>query len=282
LCGSSSAAVLFRLKAINILRCGHCQLTFSDFSPNDLSALYSDSYYQERKEYYFHNSIVDPTGGVETDSIVDFRRGLEVIESMKRPGRLLDLGCGPGIFLAMAQERGWDSYGVDVSEHAIDFAKRRFGIKAFAGQLKDAPFPSGSFDVVTLWDVVEHFPDPIRDLREVGRVLRDDGIILMNTPNADSPMRSLAWLAYVISGGRFRYPAEKLYHEYHLYYFSEATLTQLLAKAGFIPVQLTKKLIPITRARGTKLEKLAVRALAVLEKVMDQPYELVAVARKNV
>jgi 2-polyprenyl-3-methyl-5-hydroxy-6-metoxy-1,4-benzoquinol methylase len=281
LCGSANRKLRYSVNGYDVVECGGCGLTFINLHKDlDVSSLYSSDYYLERENYYLKNSIVDPVRGFENPIIVDFREGLRLIESFKHTGRLLDIGCGMGIFLSMAKEKGWEVSGVDISDYAVSFARERFGLNCFAGKLKDANFPDNYFDVVTLWDVIEHFEGPLEELEEIKRILTDDGIILFDTPNVESLMRLIAHWTYKVTGGLFKYPVKKLYHQFHLYYFSTRTLRMLLDKAGFEIMVMRKKTIPITKARGNKFEKLIVRGLSMLEKASNREYEIFVIARK--
>lgn len=281
LCGSAKKKLRYSIDSYDVVECNGCGVVFVDLHKDfNVSNLYSSEYYLERQEYYLKNSIVDPIYGFENPNIIDFKEGLELVESFKHNGRLLDVGCAMGIFLSMAKERGWEVFGVDISDYAISFARERFGLSCFVGQLKDANLPDKHFDVITLWDAVEHFENPLEELKEIKRVLDDDGIILFDTPNVDSLMRLFAHWIYRATGGLFKYPVKKLYHQFHLYYFSPRTLRMLLDKAGFEIIEMKKKTIPITKARGNRLEKVIVKCLSVLEKAVNREYELFVIARK--
>jgi 2-polyprenyl-3-methyl-5-hydroxy-6-metoxy-1,4-benzoquinol methylase len=282
ICGANNSEVKYYLKIFNVVKCCACSTVFLDFKNKvmDPREVYSANYYQERNEHYLKNIVADPIHGPENPSVIDFREGIKLIESFKHPSRLLDIGCGMGIFLAMARERGWEVSGVDISDYAIKFAMERFGIDCFAGYLKDANLPDRYFDVITLWDVLEHFENPLEELKEVKRILNDDGIIIFDTPNVDSLMRLFAHWTYKITGGLLKYPVKKLYHQFHLYYFSPKTLRMLLDKAGFEIIEMRKKTIPITKAKGNRLEKLIVKGLSLLEKAMNREYELFVVVKK--
>lgn len=282
ICGANNSEVKYYLKIFNVVKCCACSTVFLDFKNKimDPREVYSPNYYQERNEHYLKNIIIDPVHGPENPSIIDFREGLKLIESFKHTGRLLDVGCGMGIFLTMAKERGWEVSGVDISDYAIRFARERFDLSCFAGKLKDLGFPDRHFNVITLWDVIEHFEDPIEELNEVRRILTDDGIILLDTPNLESLMRLFADCIYKSTGGLFKYPVKKLYQQFHLYYFSIKTLKMLLDKSGFEIIELKKKTIPITKAKGNRLEKVIVRGLSILEKAAHREYELLVIAKK--
>src|SRR3989338_7593713 len=83
-----------------------------------------------------------------------------IAQSKMPPGRMLDIGCGPGFLLAEAAAQGWRAQGVDLSTWASDTARERFGIEVFRGELHDARFPDKNFDVIVMNDVIEHLEDP--------------------------------------------------------------------------------------------------------------------------
>lgn len=281
ICNSREKRVRYSVDGFDVVECSGCKVVFLNSKDIKVDSLYLPDYYLEREEYYFKNSIVDPIYGFENPNIRDFREGLKLIESFKPIGRILDIGCAMGIFLALAKEKGWEVLGVDVSDYATKFARERFGINCFTGDIRDARLPGKYFDVITLWDTIEHFEDPLEELKEIRRILADDGIILFDTPNVESIMRVFAHWAYKATGGFFKYPIKKLYHQFHLYYFSPKTLKMLLDRTGFEIIEMRKKTIPITKARGNKLEKMIVRSLSVLEKTMNREYELFVIARKR-
>ncbi|NWF52470.1 MAG: class I SAM-dependent methyltransferase [Nitrospirae bacterium] len=282
ICNSTERKLRYSIGDYNVVECNKCGVIFLDLHKDyDISKLYSSDYYLERKEYYLKNCIVDPSCRIENPNILDFKEGLNLIESFKKTGRLLDVGCGMGIFLYMSKERGWEVFGVDVSDYAANFAKERFGIDCFVGRLKKANFPDNYFDVITLWDVIEHFENPIEELEEIRRILSDEGIILFDTPNVESLMRQIAHWIYMLTGGIFKYPVKKLYHQYHLYYYSIKTLKTLLNKSGFEIVKMKNKTIPLTKAKGNRLEKAIVKGLSMLEKITKREYELLVIAKKK-
>lgn len=104
------------------------------------------------------------------------------IFNLRGSGRLLDVGCGCGTYLARMAKYGWDATGVDRSEDACEQASAHFGVTALAG-----PFPNmdidGKFDLVTAWQVVEHLDDPIASLNRMRELLAEDGFVVIAVPN---------------------------------------------------------------------------------------------------
>ena len=135
---------------------------------------------------------------------------------------MLEIGCATGDYIAKIRQLGWQTYGVELSEQAAQLAISRFGLDVFAGDLFQAGFPSGKFDVVALWMVLEHLYNPVATLREIRRVLRDDGVVLLNTVLIDH-------IGYTV----FRDYWYDCDQPRHLYLFSKETLRAILEKAGF-------------------------------------------------
>ncbi len=151
-----------------------------------------------------------------------FRRGLKLLEAFSpRRGRLLDVGSACGFFVRAAQEAGWEAEGVEPSRWSAEYGRTQLGVRIFPGVLREAGFPDTYFDAITMWDVLEHVPDPLSDLQEAHRVLKPGGVLLVNYPNAGSLLARLA--------GRHWW----FFLSVHLYYFTPRSLNRLLGKAGF-------------------------------------------------
>ncbi len=150
-------------------------------------------------------------------------------------GRILDIGCATGIFLNRMKQRGWDCYGVEPSDFAADYAQKRFSLDVFHGYLDDSLFEDSFFDVITLWDVMEHTPDPLDTLRTISRILKPDGLLVITTPNANAWERSLFgkyWAGWDVP------------RHYHV--FTINTIKDLLNQASFC----IKEIISFTGGHG--------------------------------
>ena len=112
-------------------------------------------------------------------------------------------------------------------------------------------------------------------------MLKKGGVLLLNTPNEESLPRLFANLFYKMSFGRFRYPIKKLYHIYHLYYFSPHTLTKMVESMGLKILLFKRKNIPLVKARGLGVEKAIVKILSSFERPLGREYELFLIAQKH-
>ncbi len=144
-------------------------------------------------------------------------------------GRLLDVGCADGSFLAIAHRHGWDISGTEVSSAGAALARGLVGEGVFCQELSQAQFPDNAFDVVTLWHVLEHVPDPLQLLYEIRRVLKPGGSLFVAAPNLENTL--YRW-AYRLARGKRTHLFDPRDRELHLYHFSVATLTQMLERAG--------------------------------------------------
>ena len=287
LCGCTRPRRLYPLEDFSVVRCPECGLVFLeiDLGAEKIKEMYSGDYYENRADYFFDNPVLNKGRDEEDTSIRNFRHGLELVK-VHHPdagNRLLDVGCAVGVFMTLARDEGWEVSGVDISDFAAGYCREKLGLDAHAaGNLAEAGFEPESFDVITLWDVLEHFEDPLSQLREVNRLLKPGGVMLVDTPNQGSLIRSVAHFLYRISGGLVDLPVRKLYHQFHLYYFDTATLGRLLEEAGFQLVHLEGRPIPDEKGRAGFLGRLAVKAISIPERLLHREFELLAVARKPV
>ena len=133
--------------------------------------------------------------------------------------RLLDVGCHIGVFVEIAARHGWDAWGVEPSHWAATRA-RASGLQVREGTMASAGFEDGSFDVVTMWDVIEHLEQPTDEVHQAYRLLKPGGLLVIHTMDLGSPFARLM-------GNRWPWLMEM-----HLYYFTRQTLTLLMEKAG--------------------------------------------------
>ena len=151
-------------------------------------------------------------------------------------GKVLDVGCGVGYLLRAAQAEGWEVAGLDLDRAAVDIAKQA-GLDAHWAVADEMPFPKETFDVVTFLNVVEHLPWPHSTLEAIYRVLKPGGMLVLETPTDDFPLKYTARLLFRLSSGKITTPVRLLYSSQykggHVCRYSRRTIKLLLEKFGF-------------------------------------------------
>jgi len=227
LCGADDTTLLWQMPDrlqvfagdFAIVRCCTCGLLRTSPRPawGELSAAYAAGRYRMPGE----------VGGeaICGSAMQSLARRITVLSP--QPGRALDVGCGTGELLAALHHDGWAVQGVEPDATLARQARERHGLDVFVGDLAAAAFPDGHFDLVILWHVLEHLPEPRATLAEVRRVLRPGGVAVIGVPNAASLQARLFgryWAAYDVP--------------WHLTHFTPGTLGRLLDQASLHTVRL--------------------------------------------
>jgi len=159
----------------------------------------------------------------------NIRRYRQVVEELspRVPGRILDVGCSTGIFLAEMRNADWETYGIDPSPVAVAYARQRFGLEVFEGPLSEADLATERFTVVTMWDVLEHTFNPLKILKSIHQLLETEGIVVITIPSYES------WDRLLFGRYWIGYDAPR-----HLYVFPREVLQSMLTHVGFEIVHL--------------------------------------------
>jgi SAM-dependent methyltransferase len=215
-----------------VMRC--CQCGLGVVSPrrseDGLVEMYGDDSYWRSgspKTLGYHDYRADEPLYLKT-----FRRRLDfALRGGPRSGRALDVGCAAGFCMEALRERGFEVHGVEVSGVIARHAIERFGFETVhVGVLQEAEYPDASFDVITMWDVVEHVVDPRSLLLEARRLLKPDGLLVLETQNIDSAFARLL-------GPRWHHYK----HAEHVYHFTPGTIRKLVTDCGFSVTTVTPR-----------------------------------------
>lgn len=193
-----------------VVRCQNCSLIYVHPQPlaADLGRYYPAGHQQADPAFYEK---------MDAKARVNFVRKAVAVG----PGRALDVGCGKGLFLIGLRELGWQVCGTELSEQSSAFA-RNSGLSVYTKAIEDAPFEDGSFDLITLFHVLEHLPQPLDTLVTAFSLLRPGGAMLVEVPNIGS------WYARVFGDNWFHYDVPR-----HLFHFNPETLHRIVSAAGF-------------------------------------------------
>ena len=227
-CGAIRSRPAFRLGSPHFLRCTACDSLFEATPP---SAEQIREIYEGKG--YFVKDVADSENscGYSDDYLADrefieakFDRVLGNLERYVKPGRLLDVGAGPGLLVAVAEARGWKAIGIDINEWAAEYGRHELGVDLRHAELNGEIFRGEQFDAVTMMDFIEHVRDPDDLLAQAARLVRPGGAMALLTPDSGSPVSRLL-------GARWpevRKPGE------HTVLFSRRGLTAALARNGFM------------------------------------------------
>ena len=213
-------------------------------SPVSEAAPYGKEYFTDRNEYL----------GRQDEFHAAFRKLVGKVRHRKEGGHLLDVGTGIGTLMEVASENGFRVSGVEYSPWASNFARAEKGLEVFTGTLEEAHFPEETFDVVVLNHVLEHLDHPVGTLKEIRRILKMDGVLVIGVPNIESIM------AHLLGAGWYSLKPDE-----HVWHFSPATLFRLVRKTGFEVLEWESR--ENNRPCGgiaKKILQMAINAVAVL------------------
>jgi SAM-dependent methyltransferase len=222
--GPAVYSTAFRGHAYELRPCLRCRRLLLDPPPSadELAAAYDPSYYGAGS-----SKFVGPIeAGIEWFRRSRSRAARRLVEAGPKPEgrapRVLDIGCGNGRFLAHLAEAGFECHGTELSAETARRAMGLTGIQVRVGELEADSYPAASFELVSIWHVLEHLPDPERTLHHCARWLVPGGALMLAVPNVAS------WQARIFRGAWFHLDPPR-----HLFHFTPASLSDALDAAGF-------------------------------------------------
>lgn len=283
LCGKTEFKLLYDLKPYKIYECKFCKLRVTDqdsIKAKKGSEMYSEEYFKEVHPKFF--GVCDktyPKHVKHSKKLQNFWNVANTISNyIPNKGKVLDIGCATGVFLDMMQHKGFEPYGVDISDYASKYARDNFGVKTFKGKLEDSKFKDEFFDVITMWDFIEHVNNPTEILNIANRLLRKGGMLFILTINDDSLMESLSRMSYNIGIKR---PAEIMHPVHHVHHYTDATLRALLHKTGFHIIKKEKSEMPLENVEGSTLIRSAYVPLVAISNLLHRQHEVRVFTRRR-
>lgn len=243
LCGGSDAvpqpqkARFLAIPAeLGIVKCSSCGLIFMSPRPSQ------DDYV----EYYNTDPVysVSAYNQSEEKRMAFYRRrAYEIERFIGKKGKMLEVGCGTGVFLKLAQDLGWEVCGTELSRQFQQHATEKHHLNVHcAASLGSCGFPHESFDIVCSAHVLEHILDPLGTLREMRRFLRRSGFLLIEVPYQFASLRDrLRYVLMKISGpsGEGKFYSTLFSSVHHVYFFTPKTLRRMVEEAGFSVLKVT-------------------------------------------
>ncbi|MBC8495531.1 class I SAM-dependent methyltransferase [archaeon] len=204
---------LVKTRFYKFVICRNCDVILSDPMPTEkeLKKLYDKDYYvfsEARK----HKDVAIA------------KEHLHKLLGHRKSGSLLDIGCGKGYFLNEAKKKGFQVQGVEISKPARNFGVEKLGLQIYNGTIEDFK-PNKKYDIITMYDLIEHLPNSLTSLKKVTSLLKENGLLIVETPNFDSVYRQLSPFTRFWSG----------YNQFHIVFFNPRSASYIMKKAGLKP-----------------------------------------------
>jgi 2-polyprenyl-3-methyl-5-hydroxy-6-metoxy-1,4-benzoquinol methylase len=230
----------------NYVRCNKCNTLINSPRPNDSFYEVKDDnndYYS--KKYWFEHqtedfklpSIIERARTDIYDRCIDW---LKIMLSYKLPpGKVLEIGCGNGSFLALLESVGFEAIGTELSSWIVEFVKDTFNATVLKGKIEDLAFENSSYDILVAFDVLEHLINPEKTLLEANRILKNDGLFIIQSPCYSKPF--IDYETLLNQADKF---ISMLIPKEHVYLFNQDSIKLLLSKVGFVEIEILGGLFP--------------------------------------
>lgn len=227
-CKSSNIKALKGYEKHDLVRCKNCGFVFMKKIPT-----------LEELDNYYSNYSYNLDLYLSSITIKRYNLLLDEFENFRKTNRMLEIGCGRGLFLLEAKKRGWIVQGTEFSKTAAQICIDN-GIPIKEGVLDPQKFDVADFDIITSFEVMEHINNPNEELDSINKLLRKGGLFYCTTPNFNSLLRYYLKSAYDV----ITYPE-------HLSYYTKSTLSRLICSKGFKVYKFLSTGISITRIRNS-------------------------------
>lgn len=197
----------------------------------------------EEELFNHYNNYPIGYGADSAITTIRINEVLDEFEKFRKTNKMLDVGCGPGLFLIEAKKRGWEVYGTEFTDKQLNYLKDK-GINTLKGKLTNDSFEDELFDVIISSEVIEHINNPIEEMQQFHRLLRKGGLVYITTPNFNAIERYLLKGDYEI----IEYPE-------HLSYYTPTTIDLLLTNNGFKKLKITTTGISVARIKKSLKRK---------------------------
>jgi 2-polyprenyl-3-methyl-5-hydroxy-6-metoxy-1,4-benzoquinol methylase len=216
LCGSIAVQELSTKsrtgKYLRTVICEHCGLVYLDPLPHDVRDFYENQYRLDYK-----GSYIPKKKHVYRAGLVAINRYKRIKAFLPQQGKILDIGSGGGEFVYLMKTLGYSAQGVEPNAGYANYSRDELGLEITVSFIQDIDFPDESFDVITIWHVLEHTEEPSSVLAKLFSILKPTGQLVVEVPNVEAVCQAPA----------------SLFHEAHIYNFSMKTLTELAKKSNF-------------------------------------------------
>ncbi|UCB57013.1 MAG: class I SAM-dependent methyltransferase [Candidatus Omnitrophota bacterium] len=215
---------------LGIVKCKSCGLIYVNPRLKEPEKMYWGS-----KDKYLEEAKLIFEGKQKSHRDVNYLTDLKKIEKIKPTGNFLDIGTNMGMFLRNARKRGWRLFGIEPSPALSEIAREKFGLDIYTGFLHENKFPDNFFDVVTMTDVFEHIAEPQEMLKDVHRIIKQDGLMFIKVPHANFNLLKYSLYKKILH--RFSF-SQDIFRDIfdsreHIVHYTKETIIKMLDKGGF-------------------------------------------------
>lgn len=239
LCLGSESTTVFNENNIAIVKCSNCSHVYSSFEQTE----HYEGYWDGGEDSYDLDWWDKAHRAIYADFISHY--------ILHEKGSLLDVGCGLGYFVkaVLDAKPSWEVIGYEISEKAVSFARKQNQLtEIHSGLVQDSSLPKNHFDIITLWDVIEHIPKPHFLLEYLFSLLKPGGVLFLQTPNFPIQLAK-AKIKVLIKG--MKPDGHYLEAKDHVNNYKMATLAELGRQCGYLEPKY-KVLMPILSVSGSK------------------------------
>ncbi len=235
-CNSDNYKIVYVKEGYNIVQCNVCELVYVNprLTIEAVNDLYNEDYFTGKgfdESVQYKNEFEE---NIEKTTLMDWdaatiKELLTKENPLNENFKLLDIGCGMGLFLYKARKLGFDVEGLELSQYASEFARSK-GLDVKNETIDSADLGTEKYDAIVMKEVIEHLPDPMKSLEKIFNSLKKGGLLFLTTGNYDCPERKLRgkdWFYFMPEG--------------HLFVFSNKTMDNYLNKVGFRNVRVTNQ-----------------------------------------
>lgn len=278
-CGDKSPDRVYEFKEFAVLKCGQCTVSWRSnmYTPDMIVQMYVNEDYDQHPFFSYERDNLD---NPKNKRFTNFARALAKMRGEVGPGRLLDVACGSGMFLALAEQHGWEVSGVEISPALSTMCKKNTRACIYTAPFEAAELPPASFDVITFWDIIEHVLDPVAFIAKARSLLKPGGMVLFCTPDEESLLANVGRTLYRISASRLGYPALALHPRFHTFFFSRSSLSRLLQQQGLQVIDAYSQEAFFQHSTlASQVQKKAISRIEQVARWFDACYECVVIAR---
>ena len=295
ICYSSKVSHYLHLKSNNLIakkckECGHVFIENSPISSDNISDYYTmDDFKGQRQlqnDKWYTDYYADCFSTYEqklNSSLVlkQFQEKADYFDSeFPQHGRLLDIGCATGVFLDIMQKRGWDVEGVEISDELASYARKTFSLHVHVKDLTREKITCKPFHVITLFDVIEHLPDPHLMISACKSLLTENGILMIRTPTEEGFLRDIAKILYRMTLRRVESPMLWFYSFEHLHSFSLNTLNMMLEKHKIFVSRVFHEEESLERISIPMYMKIMMNGINVISSLLNKAHKITVVGKR--